>query len=61
MAMNISNPDVGLYTQNVSLTFNGYTKALVYRDGEFITATLTGGVYSATLNAGEAVYVIPFN
>ena len=61
MAMNISNPDVGLYTQNVSLTFNGYTHVRVYRDGEFTNVALTNGVYSASLNAGEAVYVIPYN
>ena len=61
MAMNISNPDVGTYTQNVSLTFNGYTKALVYRDGVFENVELSGGIYTATLNAGDAVYVIPYN
>ena len=61
MAMNISNPDVDTYTQNVSLTFNGYTKALVYCDGVFENVELSGGIYTATLNAGDAVYVIPYN
>ena len=61
MAMNISNPDVGLYTQTVTMTFSGYSHVLVYVDGVASTYALNNNVYTTTLNAGEAVYVIPFN
>ena len=61
MAMNISNPDVGLYTQTVTMTFSGYSHVLVYVDGVASTYALNNNVYTATLEAGEAVYVIPYN
>lgn len=46
-------------TTTVTLTFNNATKALVYVNGEEQTVELTNGVYTATVGAGEGVFVIP--
>ena len=62
MAMNIVDPDAnGNYTQTATLTFKGYANALVYVDGVAQKVSLLNGVYTVTLNPGEAVYVIPYN
>ena len=61
MAMNALDPDGTATQETVKLTFNGYTKALVYRDGEFTEVELSSNVFSATVLPGEAVFVIPFN
>ena len=61
MAMNVADPDVGDATHTVSMTFNGFTKVLVYVDGVATSQVLSGNVYTAKLNAGDAVYVIPYN
>ena len=61
MAMNVLDPDTA-GANTVSMTFSGYTRVLVYDgNGNFTNVALSGGVYSATLNAGEAVFVIPYN
>ena len=61
MAMNVLDPDTGNAAE-MSLTFAAYSYALVYDgNGNFSTVTLNNGAYSVSLNAGEAVFVIPFN
>ena len=61
MAMNVLDPDGTQTSETVNMTFNGYTKALVYRDGEFTEVALTSNVYTTTVTPGEAVFVIPYN
>ena len=61
MAMNVLDPDVAQTSENVTMTFRGYTKALVYSNGEFIDVELSSNVYTATVTPGEAVFVIPHN
>ncbi|MBE7100329.1 MAG: hypothetical protein E7364_01820 [Clostridiales bacterium] len=61
MAMNVLDPDVAQTSENVTMTFSGYTKALVYSNGEFTEVALSNGVYTATVTPGEAVFVIPHN
>ncbi len=63
MAMNVLDPDTSSSTaETVTMTFSGYTMALVYDgNGKFSTEALTNGVYTAKLNVGDAVYVIPYN
>ena len=49
-------------TQTVKLTFNeNYEYAIVWKNGEKSVVRLVNNQYVAKLNAGEAVYVIPFN
>lgn len=48
-------------TKNVVLTFDDATHALVYKDGKQYLAELTDGVLSLYLEAGEGVFVVPFN
>jgi hypothetical protein len=62
MAMNVLDPDTSSTAETVTMTFNGYTHALVYDgNGNFTNVTLNNGVYTATLNVADAVYVIPYN
>ncbi|MBQ3019630.1 MAG: InlB B-repeat-containing protein [Clostridia bacterium] len=61
MAMNVLDPDVAQTSETVTMTFSGYTKALVYSNGEFIDVELSSNVYTATVTPGEAVFVIPHN
>ena len=61
MAMNVLDPDATATEEKVSMTFNGYTHVLVYRNGVATEVELSGGVYTVTLTNGEAVYVIPYN
>jgi hypothetical protein len=62
MAMNVLDPDTSSTVETVTMTFNGYTHALVYDgNGNFTNVTLNNGVYTATLNVADAVYVIPYN
>jgi hypothetical protein len=62
MVMNITDPDAtGEYTQNTTVTFSGYTHALVYRDGEFTEVTLSNGAMTVTAKPGEASFIIPYN
>ena len=61
MAMNVLDPDATATEETVSMTFNGYTHVLVYRNGGEEKVELSGGVYTVTLTNGEAVYVIPYN
>ena len=61
MAMNVLDPDATNTAETVKMTFSGYTHVLVYVDGEAQEVALTNGVYTATLNNGDAVYVIPYN
>ncbi len=61
MAMNVLDPDATNTAETVQMTFSGYTHVLVYVDGESQEVALTNGVYTATLNNGDAVYVIPYN
>ena len=61
MAMNVLDPDATNTAETVQMTFSGYTHVLVYVDGVAKEVALTNGVYTATLNNGDAVYVIPYN
>ncbi len=62
MAMNIDDPDSSTASASITMTFSGYTHALVYDgNGNFTNVTLNNGVYTATLNVADAVYVIPYN
>ena len=62
MAMNIVDPDAGDYSETMTMTFSGYSYALVYRNGVFEEVTLNGGVLSLTdMAPGDAAYVIPYN
>ena len=62
MAMNIVDPDLtGDYTQTMTMTFNGYSNVLVYRDGVATSVALDGNTLTVTVAPGEAVYVIPYN
>ena len=47
-------------TENVVLTFDNATHALVYKNGKQYVAKLNSGVLSLYLEAGEGVFVIPF-
>ncbi len=44
---------------NAELTFNNFTKADVYKNGEKTTVSLVGGKLSVHLDTGEGVFVIP--
>ena len=46
-------------TDNVVLTFDNATHALVYKDGKQYIAELTDGKLSMYLEAGEGVFVVP--
>ena len=48
-------------TQNVVLTFDNATHALVYKDGKQYIAELSNNKLSLYLEAGEGVFVVPFN
>ena len=47
-------------TDNVLLTFDNATHALVYKDGRQYVAKLNSGKLSLALEAGEGVFVVPF-
>jgi Holliday junction resolvase RusA-like endonuclease len=47
-------------SDNVVLTFDNATHALVYKDGKQYVAQLNDGVLSLYLESGEGVFVIPF-
>lgn len=48
-------------TQTITVTFNDYyTNAYVYQNGVRTSVALANGVYTVTLTAGQAVYVLPY-
>ena len=47
-------------TDNIVLTFDNATHALVYKNGKQYVAELNDGVLSLYLEAGEGVFVVPF-
>ena len=61
MAMNVLDPDASETQETLTLTFNDYTHALVYRDGVFTEVALDNHVLTVTANPGEAAFVIPYN
>ena len=64
MVQNIADPWGGTAkaTQTVKLTFNeNYQYAIVWKNGKQSVVKLENNEYVVTQNAGEAVYVIPFN
>ena len=60
MAMNALDPSLST-SETLTLTFNGYANALVYKDGVFTEVALNNHVLTATVTPGEAVFVIPYN
>lgn len=48
-------------SSDVSVTFNGATKAVCYIGGKKVVKDLKGGKLELTLDAGEGVFVIPVN
>ena len=62
MVMNYSDPYYANKGEkdNVVLTFENATHALVYQNGKQYIATLTGGKLSAYLRAGEGIFVVPY-
>ena len=64
MVQNLVDPFGGSVkaTQTVKLTFNeNYKYAIVWKNGKQSVVKLENNEYVVTQNAGEAVYVIPFN
>ena len=61
MAMNVLDPDTSSTAETVTMSFAGYSNVLVYVDGVATSHALTSNQFKATLNPGEAVYVIPYN
>lgn len=64
MIQNITNPayQTAGTLQTVKLTFNeDYEYAIVWKNGEKSIVKLENNTYVVKQNAGEAVYVIPFN
>ena len=58
MVANAEGPRTGK-TARVTLTFNSATKAMIYKGTSCETVSLTGGVCTVTLAAGEGAFVIP--
>ncbi len=61
MAQNfIDSRNVGDTTSKITLDFGStYSRAVVFRNGVRMDISLINGKYSVTLDAGEAVYIIP--
>ena len=62
MVMNYSDPYYANKGEkdNVVLTFENATHALVYKNGKQYIAELTDGKLSAYLEAGEGIFVVPY-
>lgn len=62
MVMNYSDPYYANKGEkdNVVLTFDNATHALVYKNGKQYIAELTDGKLSAYLEAGEGIFVVPY-
>lgn len=63
IVMNYADPYYTLKgeTDNVVLDFDKATHALVYKDGKQYVAKLDNGRLSMYLEAGEGIFVVPFN
>lgn len=63
VVMNYTDPyyEIDGKKENVVLAFADATHVLVYKDGKQYIAELTGGILSMYLEAGEGVFVVPFN
>lgn len=61
MLQNITNPINGTVKQTSTITFSAeYSYAAVFINGVRSDIELNNGSYTATLNAGDAVYIIPY-
>ena len=63
MVQNVVDPDYqgakGYQTATVTFA-SGYTRALVYKNGEVTNVALKGGKYTVKQHAGEAVFILPY-
>jgi hypothetical protein len=59
MLVNYSDPGLNL-KNNVTVSFKGVSKAVVYVKGEKTVAELKGGKYTVELESGQGVFIIPF-
>ncbi len=61
MLQNVANPVNGTVTQTSKITFSGeYAYAAVFINGVRSDIELKNGSYTANLNAGDAVFIIPY-
>jgi hypothetical protein len=63
MVQNVVDPDYqgAKAYQTATITFtSGYTRALVYKNGEVTNVALQGGKYTVKQHAGEAVFILPY-
>lgn len=61
MLQNITNPIYGTARQTSTITFSPeYAYAAVFINGVRSDIELNNGTYTATLNAGDAVFIIPY-
>jgi hypothetical protein len=64
MAQNVIDPrngEFGRTDMNITVEFDGYEWVAEFEDGNLTYVKLEDGVYSKTLSAGYAVYLIPLN
>ena len=63
MVQNVVDPEYqgAKAYQTATITFkSGYTRALVYKNGEMTKVTLNNGKYTVKQHAGEAVFILPY-